>query len=225
MVEEKKSLGKREKILLFIMIVVGLFALMVVYVIIPLYNQLGDLQQEHGTLQLEKSRIDAMLATEQNIRDNRTQAIEKHMLDSSRFLNESHASEIGRMLTLLCRNHGLIPVNQRLEDPVDFVIEENNGSGNSGGDTVFLITSATMTLEGIYTNLINLLDTIKETDYLRVSSLNYTWARDSVSFDLDRITIGFEVTMIKNVDYSKAEIDEGSQDDQDDDNWHGLDMP
>jgi len=216
MVEEKKSLGKREKILLFIMIVVGLFALMVVYVIIPLYNQLGDLQQEHGTLQLEKSRIDSMLATEQNIRDNRTQAIEKHMLDSSRFLNESHASEIGRMLTVLCRNHGLTPVNQRLDDPVDFVID-----GTTGDDTVFLITTATMTLNGDYFSLLRLLDTVEDTDYLRINSLTYVWTNDPE----DRISIGFDVTMIKNVDYTKAEIAEESQEDPDDDNWHGLDIP
>jgi len=224
MVTEKKGLKKREKILLFIMIIVALFAGMVMLVIIPLYEQLEDQREEYGKLQVEKAHIDAMLASEQNVRDGRNQAVERHKLDSSRFLDDSHSSEIGRMLTILCERHGLLPVDQRLEDPKDFSVDENNTSGNTARDTVFVIMSATMNLAGNYSDVMRLLDEVEGIDYIRVSGLSYSWSVNPDVNPLDKINIVFEVTMIKDVDFSKVENPEQQGTEEDDENWHGLDL-
>jgi len=219
---EKKGLAKREKVMLFIMVVVGLFALMVMYVIIPLYNQLGDLQTEYSTLQAEKTRIDTMIAAENGIRDGRNQAVERHKTESIKYPDESHASEIGRMLTVLCETHGLIPVSQTLSDPKDFNVDGNAKPAAGDPEPVFVVMSAAMVLNGSYQNLMRLMDTVEEMDHIRISSFAYTWNVTATALNSDRIRIGFEVTMIKDVDFSKVEAE--IQEAQNDDNWHGLDL-
>jgi len=98
----KKSLSKRERLLLVIVLTVGLLAAVVTYVYIPLYNQLIDKTTELGNLRLEKTRIESSLATERSIKDNRDQSLQQYNRDSSRFINHSLSNEIGRMLTGLC---------------------------------------------------------------------------------------------------------------------------
>jgi len=217
---EKKGLTKREKVLLLVLIFMATFALMVVYVIIPLYNHLEDLRTEHNLLQIEQTRVEALIANENNLRDGRNQAVDQHKSDSARFLDESHASEIGRMLTVLCETHGLNPLSQVLNDPKDFKIDEDDDSDR---DTVFTILTANMVLDGNYQDLLRLLDTVEEIDYLRISNMAYIWDIRNEFTGLDRITINFEVTMVKDVDFSKIDS-EAQQGDDEEDLWLGLDV-
>ena len=83
--------------------------------------------------------------------------------------------------------------------------------------------SVEMTLNGEYQNLLSLLDTVEGIDYLRISKLSYVWSVNLESTELDRMSIGFEVTMIKNVDFSKVEA-ETEQGEDEDELWHGLDL-
>ena len=214
---EKKNLGKRERILLFLLILVALLAVMIMWVIIPLYDQLQEKQAEHSSLLLEKSRIDTILAAEDSIREERNNVVGRHDSGSARYLHESHSSEIGRMLTMLCQQHGLIPVDQKLEDPVDFVIpddDESNGSNEEEKDTVFLITSATMSLNGQYADLMRLLNAVEDIYYIRISKLSYTRSDNPETMVLDKVTVGFEVTMIKDIDYSRDAKDEDESDEE-----------
>jgi len=69
-----------------------------------------------------------------------------------------------------------------------------------------------MSLNGNYHDLMRLLDTVESTDYLRISELSYIWVNKDELVTMDRISISFEVTMIKDVDFSKtdAEAQQGS---------------
>ncbi|MCL2820901.1 MAG: type II secretion system protein M [Oscillospiraceae bacterium] len=216
MVAERKGFSTREKIMMFILIVVAIFAIMVIYVIIPLFNQLEEKRTELGRAQSEKARVDAILATENTIREGRDEAVARHGLESARFLDESHASEVGRMLTQLCQRSGLEPVDLSLTDPVDFSIpnDEEGAPANEDSKTVFLITSASMTVTGDYTSFKKLLDEVEKTDYLRISQISYVFgvaSDDSVV--MDRIAIGFEVTMLKDDIDERRQLAQPDQDD------------
>jgi len=194
---EHKRLSEREKRMLTIMAAVALLAVMVMFVFIPLNNRLNDRKTEYHTLALEKIKIEATLAGETGIRANHKAMIEKHGWIRANYLSESLNSEVGRILTGLCEAHGLQPVSQRLSDPAPFVINESGGSGNNE-NTSLLTVSATMTVRGEYDNLKSLLDYVRQTDYLRVSRLSFGSPRGSFTV-LDRITIGFEVTMLNDI--------------------------
>jgi len=205
MVAEKKGFSKREKVMMFILIVIAIFAVMVIYVILPMFNRLEEKMDEYHALQVEKIQVDHLLAQESSIKEARDNAVARHEMESTRFLDDSHASDIGRMLTNLVQKHDLLPINQALKEPVEFIIprvEENNASAN---DTVFLITSASMSLQGNYINLKSLLDDVATIDYIRVSSLTFTWGVTVEGSETppDRMSIDFEVTMLKADDYER----------------------
>ena len=206
---DNKGLSKREKRLLMALLVVALTAGMVLYVILPLYSLLNDEEEEYSELSLERVQIDSSLAAEAYIRDIRDSMAVRHGVYSARYLNESLSNEIGRMLTALCESHRLQPIEQSLSAPRDFVIERDDDEDvdeDEDKQTIFLVVSASMTVNGDYSNLLRLLDSIKSIDYIRVSRVTYTWSIDPER-ERDRITINFEVTMIKDMIF--APVDDG----------------
>jgi len=211
MVTEKKGLTKREKVMLLLLLVVGLFAIMVMYVIIPLYNSLEEKRAELINLQLEQSRVQAVMASEGNIGNNRNDVVNRFEFESNRYLPDSHSSEIGRMLNQLCQRYDLRWVDQVINDPKPFVMQN---SENSAEDSIFLITSATMTTTGDFQRLKALLDAVEKIDYIRISSVSYVWNDDIEMPISDRIKIGFEVTMLKDESkaYDFSQDDDGTHD-------------
>jgi len=179
----RKDLSKREKVMLLIMLVAGFTAIMVMIIIIPFYERLQDGLGYYGNLVNERAQVEAMLAAEPAIRESHVAAAQEYDEIRERFLSESHISEIGRMLTRLNEEHGLMPIEQRLSRPVEF-----------GGGDVFLVVSASKTVRGLYTSLTRLLDTVEQTDYLRVSQVNFSVGDGNM---LDRISINFEVAMMR----------------------------
>ena len=203
--EVKKGLSKREKILLSIVLVFGIFAIMVMFVIIPLYNDLSDKTTLYNELTVQKIQIETKLSTEAATRENHTVVLARHKTNSERFLNTSLSNEIGRMLTTLCDEHGLSPVSQQLSNPKDFTkILSSSGSRPSaddknGKETVFLMVTATMTVKGDYEDLKSLLDTVEQIEYIRVSRVSLGRDTANPELVLNKITVTFEVTMLKDV--------------------------
>jgi len=200
---EKKGLSKREKLMLLIMVVIGLFAIMVMFVIIPFYEQLSAKTKALSDLEFTKAQIDTTLASEHGIRENYNAVLQQHDMNSARFLNEALSNDIGRMLTVLCENHSLQPIDQKLSAPVDFVIKREGGE-ESAENSLFLIVSAVMTVRGEYDDLKSLLDTVEGIDYIRISRTSFSRNTYNPESGLDRITVYFEVTMLKNISGPEA---------------------
>ena len=195
---ERKNLSKREKRMLLIMVVFGLFAVMIIFVLVPFYYQFTDKTEQYNAAEMEKSKIVATLASEEALRDSHDAVLVRHKANSARFLNEALSNDIGRMLTQLCETYGLAPIDQKLSSPADFNID---GSGNTGeaGDPVFLIVSAVMTIRGEYDDIKALLDAVEKIDYIRISRLSFSRSTDLTDPVFSRISIYFEVTMLKNL--------------------------
>jgi len=200
MITEKKGLSKREKVLIIFMAIFGSLALMVVFVILPLYEQLGDKNTEFGYLQTEEQQILVKIATENVARENYDRLYETLLESSERFLNPSLSNEIGRMLTSLCENHGLQPISQQLSAPRDYAPAGGSGGasgGNGNGEgSVFLIVSASMVVRGSYVELKDLLDAVEDIEYFRVTRVSFGRSATETGQSLDRISLNFEVTML-----------------------------
>ena len=184
--ENKKGLSNREKKLLWFLGIFAFTAGMVMLVLMPLYNRLLDEQVVLDNLKLDKVKAEALLAEAPTIRQNNKTAIETYEEMKEIFLKEEHISEIGRMLTGLVQEHRLTPIDQKLSEPVDF--EE--------GDAI-LIVAATMTVSGLYNDLTRLLNDVETIEYLRVNGVSFTVAQDQPFGTLSKISLSFEVIMIR----------------------------
>jgi hypothetical protein len=194
---EKNSLSKREKRLLIFLAAVSVIAIAVVYGITPLYNRLDEKTKEYHALELEKIRIEALIATEQAIRDNRDAGAARHGGLRAQFLSESLSNEIGRILTGLCEEHNLQPIDQKLSAAKDFTLKKGERATDTG-DSAFLIVSAVMTVKGGYSDVKGLLEAVGERGYLRISRLALGGGGD-IAAGPGRVTISFEVAMLKDV--------------------------
>ena len=194
---DKKGLSKREKRLLMVMVVFGLFAVMVIYVIIPFYNELEDKSALYMDLEYEKIQIEMALAGEQRIANTHKDAFDEYNRASRRFLSESLSNEVGRMLTALCEDHELQPLSLNLSAPR---IHTTGMEAVNDPDSVFLITSAIMTVRGEYDDIKGLLDTVGKSEYIKVGRLSFGWQTTGEFTYLDVITINFEVTMLEDLD-------------------------
>jgi len=209
---EKKSLSLREKLLLLLLAAVMLFAIMVLCVILPLYNRLSDQAMKYNALEFEKSQIDRLLASETIIKSNNSTAIDNFFELSGGFLYESQNHDIGRMLTRLCEDHGLRPVEQSISTARVFSMDGEVIDASEDEDAIILIVSATMTVEGRYYGVKDLLDAIEDIDYIRVSRVTFNVDEESDAMELDRIVLDFEVAMLRGegeeISEEEAEADE-----------------
>ena len=195
---EKKGLSKREKWLLLIMVVFGVFALMVVYIIVPMNDELNDKETKRSELEFEKLRIEQTLMLESSTRDSLDEAKGTHKGVAARFLSESSVSEIGRMLTELCEEHNLFPISLNTTAPVGFTTggKDREEAAKLAAESAFSIVTASMTVSGGYDSLKSLLDTAEQTEYLRVSRVSFGRNVDDWP-EVGNISITFEVTMLK----------------------------
>jgi hypothetical protein len=178
---EKKGFTKREKVLLILLVIIGFTALMVMYVIIPFNNHLQDETDRYHALSIEQMQINSLLASAPHIRQRHTNAINNFEEARERYYNEAHISEVGRMMVNLCAQHNLASVSQSLSEPT---IPDQWDA--------FKVMGVHMTLSGMYYDFMRLLDTIENTEYLRITSLSF-----SVGEMLSRINVNFEVIMMQ----------------------------
>ncbi|MCL2602960.1 MAG: hypothetical protein FWD90_00605 [Defluviitaleaceae bacterium] len=179
---EKKGFTKREKRMLLLLAFVGFTALMVMYVILPFNNRLYDERERLHELTFDKMMVQIRLNEVASTRSNHTAAYEQFEDARSRFFDEAHISEVGRMLTNLVTTHGLYAMSQSMSLPA--VPAEWDA---------FLVMQASMTLGGTYENLMRLLDTVYDREYLRITRLSFGVGEE----DLQGISLNFEVIMMQ----------------------------
>ncbi|MCL2203037.1 MAG: type II secretion system protein M [Defluviitaleaceae bacterium] len=189
---EKKGFTKREKRLLILMGIVGFTALMVMYVIIPFHNRLQDERARYTTLAWERTQLQQLLAGDQRVRENNVAAMGHFYTARERFLNESHISEIGRMLTNLCLDHDLAVLSQRLSAAE--VHEEW---------TAFKVMSVDKMVSGSYRDIKRLMDTVEQTEYLRITRVSFSilpLGDGEWEHTLDRVSLSLEVIMMRDLE-------------------------
>ncbi|MCL2079531.1 MAG: hypothetical protein FWH17_06765 [Oscillospiraceae bacterium] len=196
MKNEKKVFTKREKTLLFGLMCIGILTIMLQFVLVPLYNWMSDSTEEYNALAVEKSQMELALATETDIRARHAEAVsyydDIHIIYSS----ESLSSDIGLMLTKLVESHDLLPISQTIQNPVNLTVPDADGE-ESTGDPIFNTVSVTMVVLGDYDAHKSLLDEVEDIEYIRISSVGFSFAEDDSGRHVSgRTTIRFEVLML-----------------------------
>ena len=190
---EKKSLTKREKVMLIGAGFAGALILMVQFVILPLNTQLEEKRAELAQLEMESAQLQIALSTEAATREEHALAIEEYEGRRTMFLSESLNSVIGRTLTMLVEAHELVAISQTLSNPTLFTTEEIDESR-----AALSSISVAMSISGAYNDLKRLLDTVERVPYLRMSRVSFGILSDTDGQVVtDRMTISFEVSMLK----------------------------
>jgi len=121
-------------------------------------------------------------------RAHHTRAITEFDQARDRYLNESHISEIGRMMTLLAQDHGFLVFNQQL--PATPTIPQEWDA--------FMVMPVSMSVSGTYDNLLRLLDTVEHREYIRVTRVSFTLSEDDAGApNMGQVLLNFEVIMMQ----------------------------
>jgi len=198
-----KSISKREKMMLLIIAIIALPLLTVQFFIRPMNTKLQEKNSEYQALVAEQGKIQALLGSAKSVMNSFDLAQQQYSEIRTLFPPESLNNEIGRLLTTLCEEHGFRPIGQNLHNPVVYFLVD----GNKKTTTEFSTISAVMTVSGTYDDLKDLIDTVGETENIRIKNVTFRMKGNPPasagqtdiigSAALDRISITFEVTMLK----------------------------
>jgi len=182
--------SKREKRLIFAMLIFGAVALTVQFAIIPMNNELEEVRTELEQLEYQQFETQTKLGRELIIR----QAYEVAEDDASevymRYPASIPAAEIDRFLTNLCFAHGIIPSSLSMSGASSLNIPEH------GGQDVFLVVTANMNLQGNYYSIKSLLDHVNTIDNLRIPRISFGINRQEGLEGMTGISATFEITML-----------------------------
>jgi len=177
--------------LLMIAAIVGPLLLMINFVIIPLNNELGDKTVEAADLSDQQMLIEVTLAAEPYLRIEFENAAVSFLELRETLLSESLSSEVGREITILVEDHGFIALVQEITPPTSITM------GAAAGRAVLATATITQTIRGPYNHLKDLLNSVEEITYMRVTRVAFDFEEDEEGYAAtDIITIIFEITML-----------------------------
>jgi hypothetical protein len=200
MQEQKAGLSKREKRLLLLVSIIGLFYLAFQFGFLPSYERHSGKTEEFDLLRMEKVRVEGVLLSEEHLRDANEQAGADYKALEETYLLAGANTNLGRMLSALCADNGLRVEGQSMGQPADFTVPGEDGGSASEGDRAFSTVTVTMTVSGGYEAIKSLLDAVDRDPTVRVSRVSFSLDRgDAEETGLERVSITFEVTLLNSL--------------------------
>jgi hypothetical protein len=188
---EKANFTKREKMLIAVVLIGGSLALMIQFVLLPMNTRLENLRVELEDVTFRKAQVERQLGRVDALEEEHEEALLMYAELGQLYIPDSSSSAVSRIMTDLCFVHGLSPVDQRITEKRDFIIP------GSTGEPLFSAMTVNMTVEGGYSEIARLLDTVDQRDYVRVSRNNFNRRITDEGIEFGRITFQFEVLMKK----------------------------
>jgi len=185
----KQGLTKREKLLLLILGLLALIYLAFQFGFMPLYNSYDRARVERDRLQAEKLELEMKILNLQDILEDNRIANEDYDRITQDYPELVPNEEVDTILTNLILGLGMNIRSVRFFTPP------------SNADSVlFTVVGASMSLEGSYSSLMQLLDEVERTPNLSVVSMSFSGRRggtgDEIASGAGTISIGFELMYI-----------------------------
>lgn len=188
-----KSMGlsTREKRLLILLLVLGVSFLSFRFLIQPLYNYTGTLEETLNTAVMDQMTTKGVLIGEGMTRQNLESAKVQMEELRGRYPAEMPNEDINDLVTDLYIRNGLTSTNMNLStnrtQPEDV--------------TSYVTTGVTVTLTGTYGALKRMIDEVESTDYIRIGRLSFATeslgdAETGENTVLQNIAVYFEITML-----------------------------
>ena len=189
----KMEMTKREKILIFTALVILIGFVSIRFVIMPLRDAYDARLEEYENLSLEREMLEIKFINEDITRLGFENAQASFDDLRGRYPEFMSNPEIDRVLTGICVRNGLTPVSLSIRDPVGFGAA--GGDDEDGGHGVRIIV-ASMTLNGGYDSLQNLIAAVERTEHVRIVRLSFSFGADTGDAGRPNTSVVFEVTMI-----------------------------
>ncbi|MDR2590106.1 MAG: type 4a pilus biogenesis protein PilO [Oscillospiraceae bacterium] len=180
------KITKREKMLLFFVVLIGAITLSVIFGLIPMLERLDVAQAENESLTDEVALVRDRIS-------NRTQFVNEYNEANNRFeeLKRDYPEmvsneEIDSVLTNLCLDNGLRPTSWRVRPFT-----------SPGRDDLFVVITVVMNVSGTYDSFMSLLDEVDSKQFLRITNMSYSIPRAAGTVDpIATIALTFELTYI-----------------------------
>jgi len=199
----KTGLSKREKIMLFVLGMIALVALSIQFVIIPLANSYSDAVEERERLRGEKALHELEVANLPALRNQNSQAHGRFESITSGY-PELVPNELidSRWLTPLSSKYSMNIMSLRFarrDPPRLTTVIETDSEGNTVETTVpaqvFTKINASMNVTGNYYSLLNLINEMHTTEFMRLTSVNYSRSFINEIIEHSTISLSFEITL------------------------------
>jgi hypothetical protein len=181
---QKTELSVREKKLLLLVAVVALLYVALQFGFVPMSRQYRENREVYDELVLQKRIADSDIADENEVMDRYDEAREKYQEIKALYYQSNTDTELIRMMREICVNSGLIPADHRVEKPVVFSLEQEDGDPVEYG--AFSTVRVTMTVTGNYYTFMNLLDNVEADHRIRIPDMR---------FDIDPYYLERPITM------------------------------
>ena len=192
----KRGLSKRERVLLFITLLLLIIYLVVQFAIYPLFSRYVDGVQERNQLIAEKAQVETDIMNTAEIEVSNIVAIEKYEQILQEYPRLIPNEEIDRILTDLCITNGLKPTALRFTNSFGAPRSENDSTDQQDDSYLFTVVVATMNMTGNYSSLVELVDDIIEMQFIHITNLGYSIANNNTTEEDEsaNITMAFELT-------------------------------
>jgi hypothetical protein len=182
------GLSKREKKLIFLLLVFGAVAMTLQFAVIPMRNTLVGIEEELELLEQQKFEAQTRFGLEHVIRQSHDEARDSAKAVTERYPTNMASAEVDRLLTNLCFRHELIPASLSMSGASYLHLPERQD--------VFLVVTANMNLSGNFQAFKSLLDDVAASDNLRIIRTAYSFGRTGTADDTTTFSAVFEVTML-----------------------------
>jgi len=202
----KTGITKREKILLFGAGLVLILYLSIQFAILPLSNAYNTGIEERDRLRSERDAHDMEASMLPNLRTRSTETRERFYSFTSGYSIIVPNELTDQRLTSLCNANNMRITSLRFAPrmvapptPLQYDDEGNLIEEEEEDETdyypVFTYVTAFMNLTGTYSSLLNLIDEVIATEYIRLTSVSYT-RNVQESIEASTISLTFEVTYL-----------------------------
>jgi len=199
----KTGITKREKILLFGAGLVLILYLSIQFAIIPLSNAYNTALDQRDQLRTERDAHDMEASVLPGLRNRSTETRERFyeltsgypMLVPNELTDQRLTSLCGennmRIVSLRFSPRPVVPPTPPQYDDEGNIIEEDEDTHYY---PIFTYVTAFMNVTGNYSSLMNLIDEVVETTYIRLTSASFT--RNFTEPEMSTISLTFEVTYL-----------------------------
>ena len=192
----KQELSKREKILFFSAGLLVLLYLAVQFAILPLARRYVEGLQMRDFVIQEKADVQADFNNKSTIESSNKNADERFLAIKQQYPLLVPNEVVDTTLTNLSIKSGLSPMGFSIKTPSANSQVAAGAEEQDAAAGLFTVVNATMNVTGTYASITNLLDSVDEMQYIRVTNLNYTTNRQDETSNVGLITIDFELTYI-----------------------------
>lgn len=194
-----QTLTKREKILLYVLLCIIIFAGGLFWMLLPALEKHTTLKADYDTAQLELQSAKASIINYGDL-DKQLKETSEELKDiKNKFYEEMSKEDVDNLITSMTIEHGLTPVSLSIaeadkEDIVSYTeyqLQQKKGASSKSKDGELKVYNVNLSVSGAISDVQTLVDDVRTTKSLKVSGITYSEDDEEMT-----TTITFKLFMI-----------------------------